>query len=162
MNCSEKFLAPTTTVGRRACAHSGAVASAHARRQRRRRADPQRAAALVATPRSTGPISASTASASPAAATQPASTSAQFCVCSPAKIRSPRLGCPTVVDSVAAPIVHTAAVRMPATTTGSASGASTSRSFCAGVMPTASAASSTAGSIPRSPATPFRRIGSSA
>jgi hypothetical protein len=46
------------------------------------------------------------------------STSAQFCVCSPAKIMSPRLGWPTVVDSVAAPIVHTAAVRMPAISTG--------------------------------------------
>ncbi len=47
------------------------------------------------------------------------STSAQFCVCRPAKIRSPRLGWPTVVERVAAPIVHTAAVRMPAISTGS-------------------------------------------
>ena len=75
---------------------------------------------------------ASTASASSAAAQHPASTRAQFCVCRPAKIKSPRLGWPTVVDSVAAPIVHTAAVRRPATATGAASGASTSRSFLAG------------------------------
>ena len=54
--------------------------------------------------------------ASAALAMQPASTSAQFCVCRPAKIGSPRLGWPTVVDSVAAPIVQTAAVRMPAIT----------------------------------------------
>ena len=59
-----------------------------------------------------------------------------------------------MVDSVAAPIVQTAAVRMPAITTGAASGASTSRSFCAAVMPTPSAASRTAGSMPVKPATP--------
>jgi hypothetical protein len=75
---------------------------------------------------------------------------------------SPRLGWPTVVDKVAAPIVHTAAVRIPAINTGATSGASTSRSFCAGVIPTASAACEIAGSIPCSPATAFRRIGSSA
>ena len=126
------------------------VAPSHSQRRR------------VAMPRSIAPISASTTSASAAAATQPASTSAQFCVCSPAKIRSPRLGWPTVVDSVAAPIVHTAAVRMPAISTGATSGASTNRSFCAGVIPTASAAWRTAGSMPSRPATPFRRIGSSA
>ena len=52
--------------------------------------------------------------ASPALAMQPASTSDQFCVCNPAKIGSPRLGWPMVVASVAAPMVHTAAVRIPA------------------------------------------------
>ena len=67
-----------------------------------------------------------------------------------------------MVDRVAAPTVHTAAVRMPAITTGAASGASTSRSFCAAVIPTASAASTTAGSSPWRPATPLRRIGSTA
>ena len=40
-------------------------------------------------------------------------------------MRSPRLGWPTVVASVAAPIVHTAAVRMPARITGAPSGSST-------------------------------------
>ncbi|MCY1172836.1 hypothetical protein D9M73_129800 [compost metagenome] len=116
----------------------------------------------VAIPRSISPSSASTASASPAALTHPASTSAQFCVCNPAKIKSPRLGWPTVVDKVAAPIVHTAAVRTPAISTGATNGASTKRSFCHAVMPMPSAASITAGSIPASPVTPLRRIGSSA
>jgi hypothetical protein len=116
----------------------------------------------VRIPNSIPPISASTHKASAAADRQPARTSAQFCVWSPAKIMSPRLGWPTVVDSVAAPIVQTAAVRMPAITTGAASGASTRRSFCVRVMPTASAACTIAGSIPCSPATALRRIGSSA
>ena len=51
-------------------------------------------------------------------------------------------------------------LRNPAIATGAASGSSTSRSFCAGVIPTASAASVTAVSIPASPATPFRSSGS--
>ena len=154
-------MAPIVTTFVSLRCHSGAVASArpatsaikapiHSGRRR------------CAMPRSIRPMSASVTSASPAAAMQPANTSAQFCVCRPAKIMSPRLGWPTVVESVAAPIVHTAAVRMPATSTGSASGASTRRSFCAGVMPTASAAWVTAGSMPTSPATPLRMIGSSA
>ena len=69
--------------------------------------------------------SQSAASASPALARHPASTSAQFWVCRPAKIGSPRLGWPMVVASVAAPMVHTDAVRIPAMMKGAASGAST-------------------------------------
>ncbi len=52
------------------------------------------------------------------------------------------------VERVAVPITHTAAVRMPAMITGSASGSSTMRSDCRDVMPTASVASMMAGSIP--------------
>ena len=161
MNCSPKFFAPTTTRRSPPARHSGAVAAARPRRSTTSApiARPRR---RVASPRSTSPIKPSTASASPAAATQPARTSDQLCVCSPAKIRSPRLAAPTVVDSVAAPIVQVAAVLRPAIATGAASGASTSRSFCDGVIPTASAASITAGSIPCRPATPFRSSGSSA
>jgi hypothetical protein len=77
-------------------------------------------------------------------------------------MRSPRLGAPTVVDRVAAPIVQTAAVRMPAITMGSTSGASTSNRRWRGVMPDASAASITAGSRWFRPVTALRRIGSSA
>jgi hypothetical protein len=64
------------------------------------------------------------------------------------------------VESVAAPIVQTAAVRTPAMITGAASGSSTCISFWREVIPTPSAASVTAGSTPRMPAVPFRRIGS--
>ena len=55
------------------------------------------------------------------------STRTQFSVCRPEKMRLPRLGWPTVVASVAAPIVQTAAVRMPARITGAPSGSSTRR-----------------------------------
>ena len=113
-------------------------------------------------PRAASASSASAISASAAAATQPATTSDQFCVCSPEKMTSPSDGWPTVVDSVAAPIVHTAAVRTPAITVGSASGASTSHSFCHGVMPMPSAASATSGSMPCSATTVLRMTGSSA
>ena len=58
-------------------------------------------------------------------------------------------------------MVHTAAVRMPAMKTGAASGNSTRRSCWRAVMPTALAASITAGSSPVRPATAVRRIGSS-
>ena len=77
-------------------------------------------------------------------------------------MRLPRLDWPTVVASVAAPIVHTAAVRMPARMIGAPSGSSTIVSRWRRVMPTPSAASSTSGSTPWSAATPLRRIGSKA
>ena len=64
------------------------------------------------------------------------------------------------VDSVAVPITQTAAVRTPAMITGSASGSSTMVSDCRGVMPTPSAASMMAGSIPCSPVMVFRKTGS--
>jgi len=72
----------------------------------------------------------------------------------------PRLVAPIGVESVAVPTTHTAAVRSPATITGSASGSSTRQSCWRGVMPTPSAASRTAGSTPASPVTVLRRIGS--
>ena len=161
--CSEKFFAPMITVWRLSGAvpESGTKASARAatsaprpslicQRERRRR------------PASTRASSPSTASASIAAAAQPVSTRTQFSVCRPEKIRSPRLGWPTVVASVAAPIVQTAAVRMPARITGAPSGSSTIIRRWRRVMPIPSAASSTAGSIPCKAAMPFRRIGSRA
>ena len=78
-------------------------------------------------------------------------------------MRLPRLGWPTVVASVAAPIVQTAAVRMPAMITGAPSGSSTRRSRWRRVMPTPSAASQHRRvDRPASPATPLRRIGSRA
>ena len=75
-------------------------------------------------------------------------------------MKLPRLVWPTAVESVAAPMVHTAAVRTPAITIGAASGASTRNSRWRGVMPTPSAASRMAGGNPVRPATPLRRIGS--
>ncbi len=64
------------------------------------------------------------------------------------------------VDSVAVPITHTAAVRMPAMMMGSASGSSTMNSVWRGVMPTPSAASLIAGSRPTMPVTVLRSTGS--
>ena len=58
------------------------------------------------------------------------------------------------------PTIQTVAVRRPATMIGMASGSSTLRSCCIGVMPTARAASLSAGSTPAIPVTVFRRIGS--
>jgi hypothetical protein len=75
-------------------------------------------------------------------------------------MKFPRLSCPTGVESVAVPTTHTAAVRMPATITGSARGSSTRASCCRSVIPTPRAASITAGSTPSIPATVLRRIGS--
>ncbi|MHC2576372.1 hypothetical protein ACVMHR_001111 [Bradyrhizobium diazoefficiens] len=72
----------------------------------------------------------------------------------------PRLVCPIGVESVAVPITQTAAVRMPAIITGSASGSSTRTSDCRAVMPTPSAASISAGSMPFSPVMPLRSTGS--
>jgi len=72
----------------------------------------------------------------------------------------PRLVWPTGVESVAAPMVQTAAVRTPAMITGAASGSSTWNRRWAEVMPMPSAASITAGSTPVMPATPFLKIGS--
>ena len=58
------------------------------------------------------------------------------------------------------PITQTAAVRMPAIMTGSASGSSTMTSDCREVMPTPLAASISAGSMPFSPVMPLRSTGS--
>jgi len=58
------------------------------------------------------------------------------------------------------PITQTAAVRMPAMITGSASGSSTDNSDCCSVMPTPWAASRTAGSMPFSPVIVLRSTGS--
>ena len=63
-------------------------------------------------PASTKASSPSTIRAKAAAAAQPVSTRIQFSVCRPEKIRSPRLGWPTVVASVAAPIVLLTSVAM--------------------------------------------------
>jgi hypothetical protein len=164
MYCSEKFLAPIVTTGRPAsCAGARPASAAHASPAATIPSPAQTSSGRRwASPRSASASAPSAASASPAAAMHPARTSAQFCVWSPAKIGSPRLAWPTVVASVAAPIVHTAAVRIPAITNGAASGASTKRSFCAGVIPTASAASSTPASIVCRAVTALRRIGSTA
>ena len=57
-------------------------------------------------------------------------------------------------------MTQTAAVRMPAIITGSASGSSTMISDCRRVMPTPLAASISAGSMPLSPVMPLRSTGS--
>ncbi len=75
-------------------------------------------------------------------------------------MKLPRLGAPTGVERVAVPTTQTVAVRRPATITGIASGSSTRRSCWRGVIPTARAASTRAGSTPASPVTVLRRIGS--
>ena len=67
-----------------------------------------------------------------------------------------------VVASVAAPMVHTAAVRMPAMMCGADKGASTSLNFCHPVMPMPSAASITPGSRLACAVTAFLRMGSRA
>jgi hypothetical protein len=72
----------------------------------------------------------------------------------------PRLTWPTGVDNVAAPITHTAAVRIPAISNGVASGSSTRHSRCQSVMPTPRAASIRAESMLTMPATPLRMTGS--
>ncbi len=64
------------------------------------------------------------------------------------------------VESVAVPITQTAAVLMPAMITGSASGSSTIVSDCRRVIPTPSAASVIAGSMPCNPVIVFRSTGS--
>ncbi len=64
------------------------------------------------------------------------------------------------VDSVAAPITHTVAVRMPAMITGAASGSSTSHKDWRGVMPTPWAAMRMAGSMPISAVMVLRSTGS--
>ncbi len=58
------------------------------------------------------------------------------------------------------PITHTAAVRMPAMITGSASGNSTMMRDCRAVMPTPCAASVNAGSMPCRPVMVLRSTGS--
>ena len=75
-------------------------------------------------------------------------------------MKLPRLVAPTGVESVAVPTIQTAAVRMPATITGIASGSSTRARRWRSVMPTPAAASRSAGSTPAIPATVLRRIGS--
>ena len=102
----------------------------------------------------------SSTSANPAAARQPTTTAASLRVCKPLKMKLPRLVAPTGVESVAVPTTHTAAVRSPATITGSASGSSTRKSCCAGVMPTPRAASISAGETPAMPVTVLRKMGS--
>jgi hypothetical protein len=72
----------------------------------------------------------------------------------------PRLVCPIGVDNVAVPITQTAAVRMPAIITGSASGNSTLSNDWRGVMPTPCAASRIAGSTPFRPVMVLRSTGS--
>ena len=64
---------------------------------------------------------------------------------------SPSPPAPMNAASVAAPTVMTAAVRTPAMITGAASGRRTCSSRCLGVMPSASAASTAAGSASRTP-----------
>jgi hypothetical protein len=80
----------------------------------------------------------------------------------PRKMYSPRPPAPTAAAIVAVPTPITAATRMPATIDGSASGSSTSRKSCDGVMPSAVPASTSAGSTDPIPAAVVRMIGSSA
>ncbi len=62
--------------------------------------------------------------------------------------------------SVAVPMLMMAAVLIPASTTGNASGSSTKRSRCHDVSPIASAIVRYCGSTPASPACVLRTIGS--
>ena len=70
-------------------------------------------------------------------------------------MKCPRLSAPTGVARVAVPTTHTAAVRRPATITGSASGSSTRYSRWRLVIPIARAASRSAVSNPARPANSF-------
>ena len=63
---------------------------------------------------------------------------------------------------VAVPTPITTATRRPDTIDGSASGNSTCRSTCRGVIPIATAHSTTAGGTPWMPVMVLRRIGSTA
>jgi hypothetical protein len=105
-------------------------------------------------------ISASSATASTPALAQPSKTASVFWVCSPLKIRLPRLEAPTGVESVAMPTVQTAAVRMPATITGTESGSCTRHRIWLSVMPMPRAASSTLASTSSAPVTALRSTGS--
>ncbi len=75
---------------------------------------------------------------------------------------SPRPPAPIAAAIVAVPTPMTVATRTPEMICGSASGSSTIQSRWRRVMPTATPASSTAGSIVSSPVTVVRTIGSSA
>jgi hypothetical protein len=83
----------------------------------------------------------------------------RFRVWSPVKMKFPRLAAPTGVESVAIPTVQTVAVRSPAITTGRESGSSILQSCWAPVIPMPRAASRSAGSTARIPATVFCKIG---
>ncbi len=81
---------------------------------------------------------------------------------SPRLMNCPSPPAPMKADSVAMPTPTTAAVRMPATITGNASGSSTRRNCWAAVIPTPRAASRISGAMPRNPVTVLRTMGSSA
>ena len=162
--CSEKVLVPISTgrtwVAGRLCSHQPVTPTAsRPSRTRPLTAGAQRRSAI---PRWHQPSAPSTMSASAAAATQPSSTCCQSCNCNPAKIRSPRLSCPTIVANVAAPMVHTAAVRTPPITTGAASESSTWKRRWLALMPMARAASRTLSGTAANPPAPPRSSGSSA
>ena len=75
---------------------------------------------------------------------------------------SPRPPPPAIAAIVAVAITKMAAIRIPAKTSGSASGSSTRRSICVPVIPIPRAASTTSRSTPSTPKKAFVRIGGTA
>ena len=73
----------------------------------------------------------------------------------------PRSSTPTVAPTVATATIITVAWRIPPRTTGTASGSSTFKSTCIGLIPMPRADSTTAGSTVLMPARVFRATGSS-
>src|SRR5438876_327584 len=101
--------------------------------------------------RSRRPRRKSARSARRAAGIAPARMSESLTSATPRKMKVPSPPAPMAAAMVATPIVMMVAVRMPARITARASGKRTRKRICARVMPMASAASSTAGSIPVRP-----------
>ena len=117
---------------------------------------------FTATFLSKNPNPASAASAKTAAGIAPASTNPLSTLATPRKINSPNPPAPIAAAIVATPTHVTVAVLTPARITEAASGNSTFRSLCQGVIPSAFATSTSAGSTEVIPAYVFRRIGKSA
>ncbi len=81
----------------------------------------------------------------------PARMRASLTRATPRKMNVPRPPAPMAAAIVATPMVMIVAVRMPARKKARASGKRTRKRICARVMPMASAASRTAGSMPVRP-----------
>src|SRR5579863_29238 len=98
--------------------------------------------------RSSSPSPMSATSAKSAAGIAPARITRLSTMASPRKMNSPSPPAPTAAAIVAMPMVHTAAMRIPASSTGKDSGSSTRKRICRPVMPMATAASRTLASTP--------------
>ena len=97
-----------------------------------------------------------------AAGMAPARITASLTMATPRKMKTPRPPAPTAAAMVATPMVMMVAVRIPARIMARAKGRRTRQRICDWVMPMASAASRTAGSMPVRPTYVLRRMGNNA